>query len=112
MLLAPWQNGSPIADDAVFAITENISHSGVAVILTQPFRFPHLCLGISTPNDSEASLCFFLGDCKHQAPLGGGFWSLGIELTDCASESCPQKLISLKRLAEGLHPGAVEAVCV
>jgi hypothetical protein len=103
-LLAPWHDGGPIADDVCFALTRNISDAGVGLILPKPFESRELCLGLMIVEDSTGEPCFFLGTGKHLAPIGGGYWSMGVNLTDCASECCPEKLGSLRALAAQLMP--------
>src|SRR5437773_7913954 len=43
-LLAPWRDGGPIADVVCFALTRNISDTGVGLILPKPFESRELCL--------------------------------------------------------------------
>ena len=105
-LLAPWDDGHPIVDDVCFALTRNISDAGIGLILPKPFDSAELCLGLMIVEGSTGEPCFFLGTGKHLSPLGGGYWSLGVNLTDCASETCPEKLAALRALAAQLTPGA------
>jgi len=103
-LLAPWQDDGPISKDACFVLTRSISDTGVGLILSNRFESPELCLGVMIVRDGTAETCFFLGTSRHLSPIGGGFWSLGVHLTACASETCPEKLRPLRRLAAQLTP--------
>jgi len=107
VLVAPWVDDEPAADDAVFGIANNISPQGFGLIVPKAIESAQVCLGVHTPGD-ESDAFFLLGDSKHVAAIGGGFWSLGVELTDFATESCPYKLGRLKKLAAGLRPESME----
>lgn len=104
VLLVPWQDDAPLVDAACFAVTRNISDGGFGLILTEPFRHPRVCLAIYIPDDPANKACFFLANCKHLTSIGGGYWTLGIELTDYASDTCPEKLGAFEGLAAHLQP--------
>lgn len=104
VLLAPWQDGSPVADDACFAVTDSISDDGVALILTDPLEAREICLGFWLPShEAMSEPCFFLGKGKYKAPIGGGFSIMGIEFAACASEDCPEKVAPLNAMAAQLR---------
>jgi len=110
-LLAPWKDGQPLVEAACFGITQNLSDTGVALILTAPFEHDEVCVGIPIPKDETADPYYFVGRATHLTPIGGGFWTLGIALTDCATESFPDKVRALRHLARRLFPArSVEAI--
>ncbi len=47
---------------------------------------------------------FFLGDVRRIRPIGGGFWSVGVEFTEYANEEHHQALAPLVKLAANLLP--------
>jgi hypothetical protein len=103
-LLAPWKNDQPLAESTCFGVTQNFSDGGVALILTAPFEHDEICVGIPIPKDHTAEPYYFLGRATHLTPIGGGFWTLGVELAECLTENSREKLRSLRHLARRLLP--------
>ena len=107
-LLAPWADGTFSSGECTFAITKNISDHGLALVLPQPFRAEEVLVGFwpysqhHAPTDS--SPFFAIGDVRQNVPIGGGFWQLGILLTELVTDS---SLVSrLMPLAARLLPKA------
>lgn len=86
VLLTPWENGGPVVDDSVYALTKDVSEQGMALVLQSPYRIKTAVIGLVTPSadnpgaDIEPS--FMLGEARQNVPLGGGYWQLGLELTE------------------------------
>jgi hypothetical protein len=77
VLLAPYENGQPLADESTYALTKNLSSQGMALILPQPLRAEQVVVGIWAEAQGE----FMVGRVRDNVALGGGFWHLGLELT-------------------------------
>ncbi len=78
VLLAPYAEGCPCLGEHAIALTKDLSSQGVAIVLPQPFRADEVVIGFWLENRPE----FLLGRVRQNAPLGGGYWQLGIELTE------------------------------
>jgi hypothetical protein len=78
VLLSPWANGKPLVDEHTVALSKDLSSQGVALVLPQPFRAEQVVLGFWLELMPE----FILGKVRQNASLGGGFWQLGVELTE------------------------------
>jgi hypothetical protein len=76
-LLVPWENRRPVVDESTYALTKNFSDHGLALVLQQPFRSDQVVVGLWLERPR-----FALGSVRQNAPLGGGFWQLGVELTE------------------------------
>lgn len=103
-LLVPWENGGPMVQDATYALTKDFSSQGLALILPHPFRVEAVLIGLhlDTP-------LFALGQIRHNAALGGGFWQLGIQIYELIEVDSHPHLPTLLPLAERLVPCAVPA---
>ena len=97
VLLAPWQHGEPVVDESTYAITKDFSERGVSLTLPQPFRAAEVVVGLWLESPR-----FVLGEIRQSTPLGGGFWQLGVELTDFLEPAEYPQIESLVPLAARL----------
>ena len=105
VVLAPYADNRPSLDESTTALTKNISSQGVCLLLPQPFRAEQVVVGFWQEDQAE----YVLGEVRQNAPFGGGFWQLGIELIERISPAeCPA-LRDLAPLAADLVPSAVPA---
>jgi hypothetical protein len=77
-LLIPLADGEPQLHEAATAVTKNLSSQGLALVLHQPFWAEGVLIGFWHDGAPE----FVRGEIRQNAPLGGGFWQLGIELSE------------------------------
>ena len=77
-LAVPLSANSPVIPEAFPVITKDFCSKGLALIVTKPFNYEKLLVGIH----DESSLIFARGRVIHAQPLGGGFTQLGVELTE------------------------------
>lgn len=101
-LIIPWENDRPVVDEAGFGLTKDFGDCSVAVVLPQPFKARQALVGLwlEGPN-------YVRGSVEHYAPIGGGFWQVGLllermipvgdypvleKLTPLASRLVPRKL--------------------
>ena len=77
-LVTPCEEGSLLLDRSVFGITKDWSSQGVAVVAPLAKCCETIVLGLLI----ESRPHFLLGSVRKTVPIGGGFWQLGIELTE------------------------------
>jgi hypothetical protein len=102
-LLCPWEDDAPVADSHLFALTKDISDDGLGLTLPQRLQAERVAVGLWLPAGGSTPW-FFLGDVKTNFALGGGFWLLGVRLTEVAHEESAQELEPLRTLAQRLLP--------
>jgi len=78
VLLAPFEGGEPSVCEMTIALTKDFSGQGLALVLHQPFRAESVVIGFWAEGEAE----FVLGEVRQNAPLGGGYWQVGLELTE------------------------------
>jgi hypothetical protein len=76
VLVTPWEDGQPVVDESTYAITKDFSDRGLSVVLQQPFKSVQVVVGLWLESPR-----FSLAEVRQNASLGGGFWQLGLELT-------------------------------
>lgn len=99
MLLAPYDDELSI-DEASYALTKNLSDTGLAIVLPQPFRAERVAVGFWFADQAH----FVLGKVRQNVPLGGGFWQLGIELTETFDPAKAPEFRRLLTLTARLDP--------
>lgn len=105
-LLCPWEAGRPSVDETTICLTSDLADRGVGLLLNQPTRFEQVVLGYWTCSDQMPEPMFLLGDVRRNQPIGGGFWVLGVELTQLASNEYRYELRQLRVAAARLLPPA------
>jgi len=106
-LLAPWEHAQPVVDESTYAFTKDVSDRGLSLVLGQPFKSFEVVVGLWL--DSPR---FVLGEVRQNVPLGGGFWQIGVELTDLLDSVQHPQIQSLMALASRLVPSAKAAKAV
>jgi hypothetical protein len=102
-LLCPWENGRPDTQHCAYVLTKDMSTEGVGLVLTAPFQAGEVLLGFRLPGDAMPEPWFFRGSTQFQRPIGGGFWTLGIKLSEFAGQELRAKIAPLLPLAEHLR---------
>ncbi len=102
VLICPVQDGTPIVDEATFALTENLSSDGVSIVLPSELAAYRVVVGFWV----ESRVELVLGQVKRQAPLGGGFWRLGVQLLEQANRGSFPAWNELSTLVKQLDPEA------
>ncbi len=102
-LICPWENNLPCVDEAAFVLTKDISDAGIGIVANQPICADDVLVGLWLEENGSESPWFFLSEVRRNAPLGGGFWILGIELTEFANHEYQNVLKPLRKLAERLR---------
>jgi hypothetical protein len=101
VLLAPWEHGEAVVDESTYAVTKDFSERGLSLTLPQPFKADEVVVGVWLESPR-----FVLGEIRQNTPLGGGFWQLGVELSDFLDMAEYPQLRSLVSLAARLVPHA------
>ena len=101
VLLAPWEHAQPVVDESTYALTKDISDRGLSLVLGQPFKSLEVVVGLWL--DSPR---FVLGDVRQNVPIGGGFWQIGVELTELLEAVDHPQIQTLVPLATRLVPSA------
>jgi hypothetical protein len=109
-LICPWENRKPAVDQAVFALTTDVSSRGVGLLVNQPTHVHDVLLGYWIDPEEAGQPWFFLGSIRHEEPAGGGYWRVGVELTEFVNSRHPEALRDLHDLAAQLLPPALTAV--
>jgi hypothetical protein len=100
VLLAPIVGGELQFEEIAIALTKNLSGQGLALVLHQPFWAEGVIIGFWHNGEPE----FVRGEVRQNAPLGGGFWQLGIELTERVTRGELDDLERLVPLTSRLDP--------
>ncbi|HUY88455.1 MAG TPA: PilZ domain-containing protein [Pirellulales bacterium] len=99
VLLAPHEDGISL-DEACYALTKNLSVRGLALVLPQPFRAERVAVGFWFAEQAQ----FVSGEVRQNVPLGGGFWQLGVEVTQVLNPDDSSEVKRLLPLAVRLDP--------
>ena len=98
VMLQPCLNEQPLQCEPIFALTRDLSDDGVAVVASQPLDLSQIICVIRQDRP-----IFLLGDIRQCIYLGGGFWKVGMQLTEILSS---QEYLALGSLSKQLNPEA------
>ena len=98
MLLVPWENGELLVGESVYTLSKDYSDNGVCLLPHRPFMALNVVCGFWIDGP-----VFLMGEVRSRAPIGGGFWQLGVQLTQVIPPGDVEALIPL---AEDLAPPA------
>ena len=103
-LLCRWEHGSPVEDEWAIVLTRDLADHGLSLILVTPVDIDELVVGFWPSQADMNEPWFFIGRQRNIRPIGGGFWTMGVELTEFANEEYRCQLRALLPLAEKLLP--------
>lgn len=109
-LICPWEKHAPVTDQSGLALTIDLSSRGVALLVNQPTHVHDVLLGYWIDPEEAGQPWFFLGNVRHEEPAGGGFWRVGVELTEFVNTRYPESLHDLRPLVAELLPPRLAAV--
>jgi hypothetical protein len=101
--LCPWERNRPRLDEHTFVVTKDLSSDGVALVLAQPFRVQDVLLGFWLNVDVMDQPYLFLGQTQNLQELGGGFWTLGAQLTEFVTPGQQREFSGLMPLLSRLR---------
>ena len=85
-LLSPWKRDQPVVEGSTICLTCDLSDRGVGLVLSKPSNFEKVLIGYWIPSTNMPEPWFFIGEVKRTHAMGGGFWALGVELTELSSK--------------------------
>ena len=92
VLIVPVENDKPLTQKAFTAVTKEFSTSGLAVVMDQPKALDETILGFRWNRE----MTFIRATAKHLNPIGGGFFQLGLQMTEVIHLSDAPDLGSLQ----------------
>lgn len=107
-LVCPWENSTPTISGAVVAVTKDLGDQGIGLVVNHPLNFTDVVVGFCHEEATAGEPWFFLGVRRTSLPIGGGFWLVGIELTEFMNENWSAQLEPLVPMARMLLPPSVE----
>ncbi len=103
-LICRWEDGCPVEDEWAIVLTRDLADHGLSLILVTPIDVDELVVGF-WPSDAEMSEpWYFVGRQRNIRPIGGGYWTMGVELTEYANDDYYEELRALLPLAKKLLP--------
>ena len=103
-LMCPWEDGHPLLADLTVCLTSDLGDRGVGLVLTEPCHAESVLIGYWIGSSKMCEPSFFLGEVQRNQPIGGGFWILGIELTEFANTCHRDVLTGVREFASKLLP--------
>jgi hypothetical protein len=87
LTVVPMERGKPLLRKAFCATTKEFSTSGVALVVDRPYGIDEALLGFRR----NGSTIWLRGNARHLCPMGGGFFQLGLRLTErLEAGECPE----------------------
>ena len=108
-LLCPWKHDAPVVARHTFVLTKDFSSEGVGLVLKEPFHDRDVLLGFWLGAGIMDEPWFFMGRAQHLRQFGGGFWTLGLHLTEFAASSSLLRSAALSPLLEQLQAAELAA---
>lgn len=78
VMVIPVENGKPLPQQAFTALTKEFSTTGVAIVLDDPLGLDQVILGFR----GESEMVFVRATARHLNPMGGGFYQLGLQMSE------------------------------
>jgi hypothetical protein len=82
ILLCPISRGVPTADEALVAVTSNLSEHSIGLVTHIPLNWQEGVAGLWLGPKVMDHPWFFQITVQANRPLGGGFWQVGVLLND------------------------------
>ena len=103
-VLCPWERGRPAIEFCTYVTTRDIASEGVGLVLPQPFRAEEVLIGFWLEPAVMEQPWFFLGRAQSLRRIGGGYWTLGVQLTEYLGAGCRGDLTPLRTWVQQLQP--------
>lgn len=103
-LLSPWEGNRVDRSRCAMVLTRDISDRGVGLIAHHPFPAREVVLAYWLSIDDAHEPWFFQGTVQRQDAIGGGFWTIGVELAEFMNERRRHEMEPLLPLAHKLRP--------
>jgi hypothetical protein len=99
VLIVPCVGANHREEEAAFAVSKDICDHGLSLLACQPYPLTEVIVGLwlSGPHldQEEAEPFYVLGHVRQSSEIGGGYWQIGIELTE---------VVKSRRIASALSP--------
>ena len=104
VLISSWDGQSLGSDGSILGLTKDISDLGLAAVLTQPLSDQSVAVTfwLASGQAVDGEPVTILGNTRHCLEIGGGFWQIGIELSERLDNR--EVLDELEPLARQLLP--------
>lgn len=87
LMVVPIEEGKPLPRRAFCATTKEFSSNGVALVVDRPYGIEEAMLGFRR----RGSTIWLRAKARHLHPMGGGFFQLGLRLTErLQTGDCPE----------------------
>ena len=87
LIVVPVEQGKPHPRKAFCATTKEFSSNGVALVVDRPYGIEEAMLGFRR----RGSMTWLRAKARHLNPMGGGFFQLGLRLTErLETGDCPE----------------------
>lgn len=107
-LICPWDAGHPAVEECTTCLTGDLSDRGARLILMRRLHVEQVVLGYWIDSVDMPEPWFFLAEARRCHPAGGGFWNLGVEFTQLASDAYREELMPLKEQVAQLLPPVLQ----
>jgi hypothetical protein len=77
-IVVPVEKRRPVVDRACTAVSKEFSTTGVSLVFNEPVGLDEVFLGFRWERDTT----WIRAKAKHLCPMGGGFFQLGLRMTD------------------------------
>jgi hypothetical protein len=91
LTIVPIEHGKPLPKRAFCATTKEFSTTGVALVVDRPHGIDEALLGFRR----RGTMVWLRAKARHLHPLGGGFFQLGMRLTERLEASDCRELANL-----------------
>ena len=109
-LICPWENDKPCVRESTMVLTKDLTEIGIGIVAHQPIRAEQVLVGLWSDERVAKQPWFFIGDVRRNTPLGGGFWVLGVALTEFANDNYRDVLHDVMPLARRLRTPTANCV--
>jgi hypothetical protein len=93
-----------VFEEAAFAISRDIGDTSVGLLMQQPYNAKDVVVAFRPAEAETDEPWFFLGTCRRNKAIGGGFWVLGVELREFLNDTHSIKIDGLLPFTEQLIP--------
>jgi hypothetical protein len=87
LMVVPIEHGKPLPRRAFCATSKEFSTTGVALVVDRPYGIEEAMLGFRR----RGAMTWLRAKARHLHPMGGGFFQLGLRLTErLETGDCPE----------------------
>lgn len=91
VLIIPQAKAELHPDEASFAVTKDLCDHGLSLLACQPHSLTEVIVGMwlwgPHSGQEQEEPFFLLGHIRQSSDIGGGYWQIGVELTEVVKAS-------------------------